>query len=237
MTFLPHSKQFRRITAVATDMKRKTLAVCVEVDVISSTDKGTNSSSPVSPFQVMIYSLSNLSLPKKTRTLTFPVDLDGITSNCESYPIVTCCFSEMNGLFVGVTEAPQSRVIGWQWQKNKIVFSQGMLKLQSDETANNSNIGQKDKVENTQRRKHASPSEAALEVGRVRFHPDDSNIISTSGPTHMRLWRIMQPSTPEDIKVRGKRAFLELQPSIKRMPVRDQEETYNDHTWTVRSYS
>jgi WD40 repeat protein len=256
MTFLPHSKQFRRITAVATDAKKKTLGVCVEVD-LSWAEK--TAVPQISPFQVVIYSLASPGLPKKSRTLTFPLDLDNSqhsqSSVMEGQPLVTAAFSD-NGLFVGVTESPQSRVIGWQWQKNKIVFSHSMLRIPDESPSSigvtgNTPIGASPSMRRmtggagagldgglprrrqTNNFEQVAPVESSLQVDRVRFHPDDPNILSTSGPSHIRLWRVTTPSTPEEIKLRGKRAYLELLPSFKRMPLKDQDETYNDHTWTV----
>jgi len=89
MTFLPSSKHVRRVTAVSSDARRKTLAVCVEVDLAAERDErlyGDPDFDPdgawatkqarISPFQVLVYNLAHKGAPRRVTTLTFDLALD-----------------------------------------------------------------------------------------------------------------------------------------------------------------
>jgi hypothetical protein len=197
------------------------------------------------------------------RALSFDVDLDAPTAGSArgevhggGQPFVSACFSGEGDTVACVTGAPESRLVAWHWQRNRVAFSNRRLELPPDAPVAAPAAAEHDALGGT-------PPPPPLCVQRITFHPTDPTVLATSGPTHLRLWKVAPFAAAaasagakgrglpigaaaggEDELVataaaakagegRGPKQ-LHAMAAVRHLPGREEGEEYTDHTWTVR---
>eukprot|EP00618_Florenciella_parvula_P037131 CAMPEP_0119503216 /NCGR_PEP_ID=MMETSP1344-20130328/24460_1 /TAXON_ID=236787 /ORGANISM="Florenciella parvula, Strain CCMP2471" /LENGTH=315 /DNA_ID=CAMNT_0007539489 /DNA_START=129 /DNA_END=1072 /DNA_ORIENTATION=+ len=207
--FLPHLPHVVRVTAVAVDDRRRTLAVCVEAkldadeaDVLQqAAADGSASLASIKGGvaeedgaqdvvgdgkkmvnEVVIYNLVTKpgALPKKVRTLV--QEREHAIGLHEHAPFVAAAFSMDGQNLLAISGFPICTVVAWDWKKSQIMFTSDM--------------------------KHS--------VTKISFHPTEASMYSTSGPDHLQMWRISNKQLRQAPQVKG---LLH-------------GEAYTDHCWT-----
>ena len=209
---------------------------------------------------------------------SIPVAFDGPLR-----PFASCCFSADGRQLLAVSAAPEARAVCWHWATNVVAFSNNGLLLDRHDapTAQASDsesgcggappsepallatgsasdsAGGRGAAAGGHGRGSVARGALAASVARVRFHPTDPSLVSTSGPSHVRLWRVSpQPQEtassaapaaghgssggPAPRSAAAAAAALGLGPPklcllplppVRRLPPRDDAERYSDHAW------
>ena len=110
---------------------------------------------------------------------------------------VSCCFSGDSKLLaaVGTGEGDAAQIVVWSWEQSRVVRSSGSA---------------------------VHHSGGGARATRVCFNPDDSRQLTTSGPSHLRIWY----ATPDGVaKVHSL------------LPASRDKDTFADHAWLKGSSS
>ena len=134
-------------------------------------------------------------------------------------PFVSCCFSPDGSQVLAVSAAPEARAVCWHWSKNQVAFSNlGLLLDPRDAPTGEGGGGGAaaaaalgsnglDSPEPLTPNGSSQPGSSSgrmsqtpqpANVGRIRFHPSDPTLVSTTGPSHVRLWRVSPTPTDDE---------------------------------------
>ncbi|CAB1097150.1 unnamed protein product [Ectocarpus sp. CCAP 1310/34] len=187
---------------------REILALCVSPNkrVIAVCEKGRAPEEDPGSAQVSVYLVAN---GKRIRTMLFPGRGD----------FITCCFSGDSKWLVTAATEPESNIVVWNWEKEKVRnnFIRTMFGPKTGvECAGHCRFhphGMHTRMLLVDKTAQNSGSSAT----RVAFHPGDHGFFTTSGAQHLRLW---YTSSDNVLKAHAILPQAKEQASNRRQPTR-----------------